>query len=473
MKKILILILFFISYHSFSQNGFKVTTMDSIISTAGPQGAYSITAVEYDGNVHLAYYYGSIDEKWFLRYEVRNNGQRISMENVHEFSKPIWIGGTTAIQFDQDRHPYIYCAYSSDNKSWLTVFTKTDEWSQVNIDYNTDNNWVSSSVNGDHGLGFVTTKPGVGGKVIDYFGYDEDGWSKTTISSSPSLKFKPSSFFAANGDKYIAFMEGTPDTTLLFIYKLTEGGWELDYEQDYPTYYTGDYWTRFGEYNGNVHLLHSLHKQGSIDCAIQHLKKSDGAWQKVNSSNCNDLPHYNYCSGSELEFNNSGNLYWVDEDIVHWIDYNNIYHEFNSPHSGPYYGYFDFVVKNDDLYIYYIAGDKNYPHGDALMFYEAVGSLPDLTNVVGDIPNDSFKVIGISPNPGNGNYKLRLKTDRISEVFIQWINPMGQTINTTHKYIIQPGENILDLKVEQQSQGIYYLKLSTEGNSVSLPVIKQ
>ena len=463
MKKTFLIVLYFISIHTFSQNGFEVTTLDSIYSSGASPGVHGLTAVEYGGNIHLAYFYGSDNGSYYLRYEVRNNGQRISMEDVHEFSSTVW-DGTIALQFDQDGHPYIYCSCTTST-TLTSVFYKTGQWTHVAIDYKAQPRWISSSANGSSQLGFATTKKADGLTFIHYFSYEDGNWIQTTVSSTKEYKTQPFVYHSSNGDIYVAYMEGnmSQDTTTLFIQKRTEEGWVQDYKQIFPVHYNGSFWTKFGEFNGNVHLLHDINPEETGDCTLRHLVKTEGSWQEANFSNCTDYVD-RYFAGCEVEFDNHGNLYWIDTDVVRWINSSNEYDDIAGPLEGNYYKYLDFVVKDDELHIYARGG--NVPS----MYYEARANLSELTNAT-QILNTPFEVIGISPNPGNEDYRLMLKSNKQAEIYIDWIDLQGRKIVDTQKYQVQQGTNTINLSNNLSNQGIYYIRLSIEGNTVTLPVV--
>jgi len=477
MKKAIVLILLFISFNSFSQNGFQVNTLDSIVSNTGSQGAYALTAVEHSQNIHLAYIYGSTESKWYLKYEVRNNGQRISMEDVQEFSDAVWVGATTAIQFDADQNPHIYLSCVIGNQTKTLAFSRSSgEWSGVDLDFKGRNTWLSSSVNGSNGLGFATYRGGEDFNnyqpIIEYFGYEEGGWTRTTISSSSFLKSGPVAFHSSGNDKYVAYMEANPtlDTTTLFVHKFTEGGWIADFVHSYPTGGIGTYWIKFGEFGGFVHMLHPVKNIiDPSDCNLRYLTKTGGAWEYVNFTNCDAYGGVGLFNGTEVEFDSRGDIYWVDFDAVRGINSSKEYLEFKSPGR---YSFMDFVIQDRTIYIYYIAGDKNWPYGDVLTFYEAVGNLSELTNAT-TIHQKPFELTGFYPNPGNGDYRLTLNSDRQAEIVIDWIDLQGRTISNHQIFNVQAGKNTMNLKIDGLSKGLYFIRISANGTFISIPFVQQ
>lgn len=368
-----------------AQVDFDVSILDSIITTTTPQGVYGLSVQEYGGNIHLAYYYGSEEEKWFLIHEVRNQGQLVSLEEVQEFSGNVWEGAHSSIQFDENGNPFIYCSFIANSDTKTIVFSKENyEWSPVDLGYKAVNTYLHSSGVPGQDLGFVTLRKdfeiNTNFEIIDYFSYTDGGWSSEIVSTSDYLKTEPAAFHF-DGEAYVAYIEAhPPDTTVLFIYKKAGGQWVLDYQEVYPEggYTFGSIaghllWQNIGYFKGEIHLLHNMDK--SKVGGLTHVVKSNGNWQEIGFFNQEGVPFGTF-AGSEIEFDSKGNLYWADGvDRIHGISSDQEYFQIEGPFNGNYWACLDFEIINDELYMYHVAGNKNFPYGDPVIFYESIGTL--------------------------------------------------------------------------------------------------
>ncbi|HKK87195.1 MAG TPA: T9SS type A sorting domain-containing protein, partial [Saprospiraceae bacterium] len=134
-----------------------------------------------------------------------------------------------------------------------------------------------------------------------------------------------------------------------------------------------------------------------------HLINSGGSWREVDFTNREGLVNGVF-SGSELEFDSEGNAYWADgSDVVRGISKDQEYFEFEGSLPGYYYGCLDFEIKQDTLYMYHIAGDKNWPYGDAVLFFESIGTL-GASAQEGDDCEEAINIQSLlSNNPGEVN----------------------------------------------------------------------
>lgn len=435
MKYFTIVVFLLFAFSLKAQVDFNVTVLDSFITTTAAQGVYGLTAQEYNGNVHLAYYYGSEDEKWYLIHEVRKEGQQLLREEVQEFSGDVWVGGHTSIQFDANGNPFIYCSLVVAGRTTTIVFSKNNnEWSPLDLDYFAKNTYLHSSGEAGNNLGFVTFRTDFAtngnAEIIDYFSYENGAWNSSNVSTSDYLKTQPSAHHY-NGDTYVSFVEAhPPDTTVLLIYKKTGNQWLLDYREVYPE---GGYtfggiagyllWQKFGHFNGEIHLIHNMDK--SKQGALTRVVNSGGSWREVDFSNREEIAGGLF-SGSEIEFDSEGNAYWADgPDVVRGINKDQEYFEFEGPLKGNYYGCLDFEIAADQLYMYHIAGDKPWPYGDPVMFYESIGNLgtssqpgnecADAINIQSLFGGDigEVRISGAYENTGYPSYDLPQSCDDI------------------------------------------------------------
>lgn len=492
MKNLFTVALLLFSLNCLGQANYDISLLDSINNTTYNQGVFGLTAVEHGGVIHLSYFYGSDDANWSLIHEARNNGQLLSREVAHDFSSnSIDRSSKTAIQFDENGQVFIYCAYHVPDQTKLSVFTKTDQWTYIDLDYTPYVYYVHSSENGQDQPGFVTQyryfDPGISHNVydIDYFEFNDGLWTQETIFSSPYAKTNPTCFHAADGDTYISFIEGhEPDTTELYIFKKDQNEWVLDhhavYENQVPFfgelagYVAGINYNYFGEYEGNVHLIHNMDNQEGIVSQLTHLVKTASGWEQMDILNPGDYPGNQRFNGYELEFDSKGTLYWVDNAAaVRLILQSQEYRAFNVPLEGAGIGYWDYVIIDDELTVYYFTGDNAYPWGDDLKFFEASTDLNELFSGVHGIDNSIIDA-KIFPNPGNGKYNVLINTKKRSEAEFEWLDVAGRSLSASSKYVLSTGNQIIRINTDFQSSGLHFMKIQCKGEKpVLIPVIEK
>ena len=490
MRKVFTYMLMLFALNSMAQADYEISVLDSINNSTFNQGVLGLTAVEYGGVIHLSYFYGSQDANWSLIHETRNNGQQLSLEVAHDFgSNGIDRSSKTAIQFDENGQLYIYCAYRLPNQTKLSVFTKTDQWEKTDLNYTPLVYHVHSSGNGQVQPGFVTYHRYYNGShyiyQVDYFEPVNGTWTQETVYSSKYTKTNPSCFHASNGESYISFVEGHhPDTTELFIFRRTSGDWTLDHNAVYEnqtaftggfeSYIAGVLYSYFGEYNGAVHLLHNMDNPAGTPAQPTHLEKTLNGWENRYITNPGDYPGTGRFNGSGLEFDAEGTLYWVDHyAAVRLIRPDQEYKAFEVPLEGPGVGYFDFVLIDDHLYMYYFTGDNAFPWGDELKFYEAGTDLTTVFTTVQEV-GTSIDELNLYPNPGNGQYTLQVNARESVEMVLEWIDGSGRLMSRSNTFPLTTGIQTIELRPGLKTSGLYYLRVQVRGERpVLIPVFER
>jgi len=466
MKRILSFLLLLTPLFIKSQDDYTIITLDSIISTNSNQGIYGLTAEVYQGDIHLAYIQGNDANEFLLVYEIRNNGEQILKEIAHTYSNPPWLDPETAIQFDENGNPHIYCAQISGGETYFTIANKENgNWSTEIITYRHIQNFLNGVVDGSHHLGFVTRRDGTMANnwnpVIDYFSNENGAWETTTISSSSYEKIEPATInFGENS--FVAYLEHhSPDTTILFIHKRSpEGIWTIDYQEmvspseEWNTF-TGRYCV-FGINNNTVHLIHTL-KSEEFPQPLSHLVYIDGTWSTLPISNREEYI-FEKSNINAIEFSENGDLLMLNRDIVWGISPDNEYFEFRTPLQGPAYGYYDYALVDNVIYMYIISGDKNFPFGDAMLFYEAFGSINTLTTLENNL-NYPFKNVLLYPNPASTQLELIIESTKDEVIAINWFDTKGQMVKQHRNLPVHQGMNSINLSNHGLPQGAYFLQL--------------
>ena len=456
-----------ISTLSFGQADYRVTTLDSIISTGGAQGVYGLTAETYNGNVHLTYIYGNTEGSWFLMYEVRNNGEELLKEVAHQFSDGVLFSPETAIQFDAQGNPVIYCGGISAGKAFLTIARRIGGSWEIDPFSYANRSYLSASKDGSEYLGFAT-KSDVNPFPVKYFGEEDGAWAESSFSVGGHFTSEPAAYTKGK-DEYIGFLEfHDPDTTVLYIYtRSDQGPWNLDYTEVIAPVTWVDFdarWCMFGAYGETIHFMHTL--KG----LITHMTKSDGAWQTMSSGHLETYGNErNHCN--ILEFDDEGNLYTVFfYDKVWWMNSDEQSFAFEPALEGVTYEHFDLAILDGQIYLYAIGGSKDFPFGDALTFYEAIGTLETLTSL-DDLEAMNIADARVMPNPASQNLSLELNCEVSQDLVIHWLDVQGRKLTNGLRLNCPAGLTTIDLSGHNFEAGLYFLHIYNDQGQLTLPVV--
>lgn len=72
-----------------------------------------------------------------------------------------------------------------------------------------------------------------------------------------------------------------------------------------------------------------------------------------------------------------------------------------------------------------------------------------------------FSGVSLYPNPANDNCRIVFKAENSLQANIQLVNQVGQSVKSVKSYTIMPGENIINLDLEDLASGLYYLQVRT------------
>ena len=458
---------------AYGQIDYQINTLDSITSTNQFQGVYGLTAETYGDNVHLTYVYGNVEGEWFLMYEVRKNGDQLLKEEAYQFSDAVLVSPETAIQFDADGDPHIYCAGVSGGQAFITIASrKNNVWNIAPFSYN-NRVHLNASKDGSQYLGFVS-KSGVYPYPIVYFGNIDGLWADYTLSYGGHLTSEAAALTHGE-DEYAAFLEHHhPDTTVLFIYKRSDQGpWMLDYEesvlQAVPWQSFDGRWCMFGVHGGTLHFVHTMHSEGN-NSLMTHLVNTGGVWETQSSGHL-DTYGNERSNCNALEFDNDGNLYFVFlHENVWWMNSQEESFLLDVAAEGVVYEYYDIAILGTDIYQYFISGDKNYPFGDPLVFYEAIGSLEDLTDVK-DLEVMNILYARVVPNPASEHLRLELESEVNQDLFVSWYDIQGRKLPLDQTIFSKAGQTMVDLSGHNLSSGLYFIHIYNKSGQISLPVV--
>ena len=476
MKTTLSFLLILFTLNIQAQHDYQLTTLDSIVTTTSSQGVYGLTSIVKNNTVHLAYIHGTVDQEWQLIYELRKSGQQILREVVHQYPSAPWLWPRTAIQFDENDSPFIYCAQITGGQTYILTANKTSGvWQTNTIDYKHRNNWLHTSGDINEEIGFVSEKAGDASNsfqpVIHYFNYANNVWLSQTVSASPYPKGRPVSFH--NGDEvYVAFAEQRTDTVQLNILKKSANSWNTELVLTFPeSPPANNHWCKFGLVDGNIHFFHT-YDVSEYSQPLTHMIKTNSEWKEVPIEEGREQYLFaQWEAGNNIDVDQEGNLYFANRDYVYAIDPDNVYHEYENPVEGPYYACLDIAIIDDEIYLYFIGGNKDFPFGDPVMFYEAIGSLTGTSSTI-EFDNPVIVNYNLSPNPGNGEYVLNIETAKLSKASIQWINTLGRKAGPRRDYILNKGLNSIQLSNENLESNLYYLRVATDQGVIVIPVVQ-
>jgi hypothetical protein len=77
------------------------------------------------------------------------------------------------------------------------------------------------------------------------------------------------------------------------------------------------------------------------------------------------------------------------------------------------------------------------------------------------------------PNPVRSAYTVEVAMPQSGNVTISLYNSMGQFVNTVYKGFLQKGERLVPLQKPAVSNGSYFLKLETKGETKTIPFTLQ
>ena len=471
MRNILACFFLLLSTLSFAQNEFEVITLDSIISTGGLQGVYGLTAETFEGKIHLTYVYGTTDGEWYLMYEVRKDGEEILKEAAYQFAQPVLFSPETAIQFDADGDPHLYCGGVAGGKGFVTIVSrKNGQWDVDPLSFRSRSH-VSASKDGSHQLGFAT-KSDVNPFPIRYFGKEDQVWTEHVFSTGGFYTSEPAAY-SLGEEEFMAYLEQrAEDTSVLYIYhRSNQGKWLVDYKETYiqttPTA-TSDRWCLFGAHNGTLSLIHTMKSEGK-NALLTHMVKEGGGWRTKSSGHV-DTYGNNRSNCNTVEFDNDGNFYSVFlHHLVWWANPENESFTFEVPLKGPGYEYYDLAILDKEIYLYCISGNKEFPFGDALVFYEAIGSLEDLTDV-DDLKKMKIREAVVAPNPATEKLELQLACEDAQRVHVFWTDVSGRIVSTNKIIFCNKGTNRVELDINGLQSGLYFMKIYNNNGQLTLPV---
>lgn len=91
-------------------------------------------------------------------------------------------------------------------------------------------------------------------------------------------------------------------------------------------------------------------------------------------------------------------------------------------------------------------------------------------DAIGDISN--LNTFNVFPNPTDGNFTVELNTNKVNELNVSVTNITGQELFTTSISNISGALNI-PVNIADQAAGVYLVKITTDGNSVSKNIVKE
>ncbi|NQU80898.1 MAG: hypothetical protein HQ543_05215, partial [Bacteroidetes bacterium] len=363
---------------------YEITVIDSFTCNATNQaGMFGLRAVEHNGNIHMSYFMQTATSLMDLIYSVRTEAG-FTIDTVASIPWTHWtlINSKTTLQFDDLGNPHIYAAFPSEKE--IFAYEKVDnEWQGTYVAKLGYWPYFAADPDGSQELGFVFWAPTSGyfsGQIV-YASFNGDNWEFESLSSVLKLERTKPSIVNYNNKTYVAYGEGHyPDTLITRIYVKENNEWTLDYEDVNLTTYGGGgidgLRTTLGVSAEGVYLLYNLRRTAGVNPQHLHhtyLINEGQGWQ-------NQIIDYDgsltaAISSPNLILNDESTAFWISESNgfnpnLSWIKNNGKGGIIGLPHF--YYDIWlqDFVIKDNNAYIYYWEGSARYPYNTPVTFKE-------------------------------------------------------------------------------------------------------
>ncbi|MEO1261558.1 MAG: M4 family metallopeptidase [Bacteroidota bacterium] len=99
----------------------------------------------------------------------------------------------------------------------------------------------------------------------------------------------------------------------------------------------------------------------------------------------------------------------------------------------------------------------------------------DNVTIVGT-PNSTFSAllpddaVNVFPNPGNGQYTVSIKNEIAIDGILKITDPLGRTVQENDLYL-NAGENQMELQIDAELAGVYYLQIISQGKKVVKEIV--
>jgi hypothetical protein len=460
---------------------YEITVVDTFSCDAGNQaGMFGLRAVEHNGNIHLSYFMQTPTSLMDLIYSVRTEAG-FTIETVASIPWSNWtlISSKTTLQFDELGHPHIYAALYGGE---IIAYEKVDnEWQGTSVANLGHWPYFAADPDGSQELGFVFWAPtspfNTTGQIV-YASFNGDNWEFESLSSVINLPRTKPSIVNYNNKTYVAYGEGHyPDTLITRIYVKEYNEWTLDYEDVNLTTYGGGgiegLRTTLGVSAEGVYLLYDLRRTAGINQQYLHhtylINEGEG-WQIQVIDYDGSLTAA--ISSPNLILNDENTAFWISESNgfnpnLSWIKSNGKGGIIDLPHF--YYDIWlnDFVLKDNNAYIYYWEGSAGYPYNTPVTFKEIKINLDLLFTSFGtSLELEGYSLEQNVPNPFSTNTTIRFSIPKTSNVNLKVYNLLGKEMFTLINKQMIRGSYEEQFTVTL-SKGIYVYVLSVDGHSMS------
>ncbi|NNL92667.1 MAG: T9SS type A sorting domain-containing protein, partial [Saprospiraceae bacterium] len=272
---------------------------------------------------------------------------------------------------------------------------------------------------------------------------------------------------------YVSYGQGHAlDTLITRVHVKDNNGWSIDFEDVNLTTYSGGgidgLYVRLGESSEGISLLTSLHTEGGHPL---YLKNDGQSWQQETVNFNGSLTSQGW-PAPNLQYDSENTVYWLNQDNssnnLSWVKENGEGGLYKFPwfHSNKYL--FDFVIKDNTVYIYYWEGSASWPYGTPVTFNELKINLAAFTS---SIVESEFKVGAILqqnyPNPFSYNTIIKFSLSNSSLVDLSVYNVKGEKIITLVNELRTGGDYTESFNVNQLSKGTYFYILTLNENSLT------
>lgn len=484
VKKVLLFL--FISFFqiNFAQSNWKVTVIDSFQTTNVGQGIWGLNSLFHENTIHFTYFYHDQNSETFLFYSMKT-GSSFTVDTVATITGFNSYQVSTSLQFNNDGSKWIYAGFYSYPNRIIGVYKqKGDDWDFTPIDETGDIKTVVSIQNNiEMGFAYV----GIGNfnnlQSIKYAYWNNDKWEITNISKrNDTYKTKPS-IIEAGGKIYLVYGEGRyPDSLITRVYVKENQSWQISFSELLEIPYgggsVGGLQTFIGISNpGNPYMLHTLSNE--VLPRFYELVENNWVRRTINYPTTTYLTK-GLC-GSNILFDESNTLLMISQNngfgsIISWVKENGDADLADVPYKHI-VSLQDYAMLNNEIYIYYYDGYREWPYNRPATFKEVSIKIDDLVTDVNDFGSEVKNEFILSqnyPNPFNPSTRIKYSIPHSLNVKLTIYDSIGREIQTLVNKIQRSGNYEIEFNADNLASGIYIYKIIAGNQSLSkkMAVIK-
>lgn len=469
---------FFICLFSFSffnqlvaQNDWSVSVIDSFKTSSVGQGIYGLNSITHNNTIHLTYFYHNQNSETYLLY-AEKVGSSFRVDTVSTITDFNSYGVSTSLQFNSDGTKWIYAGFYSYPNHIIGVFKETNSgWDYTYLD-ETGGDKTIAVIQNNTEMGFAYSGKGenIHTQSIKYAQWNNSQWEITTVSKRhDTYKTKPS-IIEAGGKIYLIFGEGRyPDSLITKVYVKENQTWQESFTELIETPYAGGSIAGLQNlagvsYQGNPCILHTFTDE--VHPSFYELNNQNWMRRSINFPSSEVITKW--LGGSNILFDSQNTMFTISQyngfgSVISWVKENGDASFADIP-----YKYIvwlqDFSILNNEIYVYYYDGYREFPYDRPATFKEAKISIDVLlTNIINDeehLPYE-FKLLQNYPNPFNPTTKINYSIPTSSKVSLIVYDILGREVKLLVNEFQNAGRYSIDFNAEGLSSGVYFYRLTS------------